>query len=81
MSLIQSVMIEYQTRNIDSELKFFNTLKEAITHADEDNGVWKISWIDEYGAWVFENMSDIIANAEQEHNKGIIPTFTEEFKL
>jgi len=35
---------EVQTRNADSELKFFGTIGGAFTHSKTDPTVWKISF-------------------------------------
>src|SRR3954471_3628479 len=39
--------MEVQTRNKDSVLMFFKTIKEAFDHSElQDRTVWKISWTD-----------------------------------
>ena len=42
-------MKEVQTRNIEGELRFFSTVKEAIEHSKKDLSVWKISYSLENG--------------------------------
>lgn len=58
--------MKVQTRNSEGELQFFDTVKEAFDHADEDQTVWKVSFDAEDGSrvrfvespskdgWVFE---------------------------
>lgn len=56
--------MEFQTRNVDGELRFFETLKDAMNYHLEDNTVWKISFtlptgervrlVYIYGTWQYE---------------------------
>ena len=35
---------EYQTRNVAGSLRFFETFKDAMIHAEIDESVWKVSF-------------------------------------
>jgi hypothetical protein len=59
-------MHKYQTRSNNGSLNYFASLKEAFRAAEEDNGIWKISWDDgedrvrmvrEGNLWKFEPLT------------------------
>jgi hypothetical protein len=39
-----TIMAEIQTRSEETGIEFFDTLEEAMDHAEKDKTVWKISF-------------------------------------